>query len=144
MDNKTCSHCKCSLPISEFNWKVKAKGILQGHCKICQRKFQNNYYASNPAYRQKVRADSLRRKKESKQKYLEYLRQHPCMDCGVTDPVVLTFDHRDPALKTDCVSRMVQMHFWKRVLEEIEKCDVVCFNCHARRTAVTQKWYKNW
>ena len=28
-----------------------------------------------------------------------------------------------------------------RLLAEIEKCDIVCANCHKRRTAATQGWY---
>ena len=63
---------------------------------------------------------------------LAYLLEHPCVDCGETDPVVLDFDHlRD---KTKNVSALLKST-WTRILREIEKCDVVCANCHRRRTA---------
>lgn len=65
----------------------------------------------------------------------EYLTTHPCVDCGERDPVVLEFDHRDPASKSGDVGRLV--HSGKRavVQAEIEKCDVRCGNCHRIRTA---------
>lgn len=62
-----------------------------------------------------------------------YLREHPCVDCGETDPVVLEFDHlRD---KKFAISKGLQDRNWQDVLDEIAKCDVVCANCHRRRTA---------
>ena len=62
-----------------------------------------------------------------------YLREHPCVDCGVGDPIVLEFDHlRD---KKFSISSGLQDRNWQSVLDEIAKCDVVCANCHRRRTA---------
>ena len=62
-----------------------------------------------------------------------FLREHPCVDCGETDPIVLEFDHlRD---KRFSISKGVLDRSWESVLEEIGKCDVVCANCHRRRTA---------
>ena len=65
-----------------------------------------------------------------------YLADHPCVDCGESDPRCLEFDHRDPGTKTANVATLVQRAgAWKVILAEIEKCDVRCANCHRRRTS---------
>ena len=62
-----------------------------------------------------------------------FLRENPCADCGEDDPVVLEFDHlRD---KQFAISKGLTDRNWQDVLDEIAKCDVVCANCHRRRTA---------
>ena len=59
----------------------------------------------------------------------------PCTDCGHKyPPYVMDFDHRDPALKEDNLSKMAHQGRIKRLAEEIAKCDVVCANCHRERT----------
>ena len=64
---------------------------------------------------------------------IDYFVEHPCLDCGETDPVVLEFDHlRD---KEFGISSGIRDRNWQAVLAEIDKCDVVCANCHRRRTA---------
>src|SRR3546814_8531418 len=69
-----------------------------------------------------------------------HLRAHPCVDCGETDPVVLEFDHlRD---KVGNVSAMVHSNELWRLVDEIEKCEVVCANCHRRRTARRANTYR--
>jgi hypothetical protein len=51
--------------------------------------------------------------------------------CGVKDPRCLQFDHRDPNSKLKGISTLVGGGWsLKRVLEEVEKCDVICANCH--------------
>lgn len=58
----------------------------------------------------------------------------PCHDCGQRYPLyIMEFDHRDPTRKLFSLS---QANGYKRdrVLTEIQKCDVVCANCHRERT----------
>ena len=63
---------------------------------------------------------------------MAYFRDHPCVDCGETDPIVLEFDHlRD---KKFGISTGIRNRNWADVLDEIAKCEVVCANCHRRRT----------
>ena len=64
---------------------------------------------------------------------IEYFKSHPCVDCGETDPVVLEFDHLGK--KSFTVADGMKDKSWTAVLREIEKCEVVCVNCHRRRTA---------
>jgi hypothetical protein len=64
-----------------------------------------------------------------------HLANHPCVDCGESDPIVLEFDHRDPALKRFNIGGAATHRFTLRVVQaEIEKCDVRCANCHRRKT----------
>jgi hypothetical protein len=80
--------------------------------------------------------------RRTNQQYIrDYLGEHPCVDCGEADPVVLHFDHRDGADKVMHVSRMATRASLTRIIAEIEKCDVRCANCHMRRTAKQFGWW---
>jgi hypothetical protein len=82
-------------------------------------------------------------REENKNRLLAYLLSHPCVDCGEKDPVVLEFDHIDPTKKRYEVGYLVgRRSSWKQIQEEISLCDVVCANCHKRRTAKQQNWSK--
>jgi hypothetical protein len=64
-----------------------------------------------------------------------YKATHPCVDCGESDPIVLQFDHLPEfgrSSRRHCVSSRTMS--WKALKEEIAKCEVVCANCHCRRT----------
>jgi hypothetical protein len=75
----------------------------------------------------------LRRRHASRTHMLAYLRARHCSDCGVTDPILLEFDHLGE--KTASVSALLTRGSWPRILREIAACEVVCANCHRRRTA---------
>lgn len=55
-----------------------------------------------------------------------------CADCGEQDPMVLQFHHDNATDKKNCISQMYR-HSMKRIMEEAEKCTVLCANCHIRR-----------
>lgn len=62
---------------------------------------------------------------------------NPCTDCGEQDVVVLEFDH--VVTKRDMVSTLVARGApLARLQQEIARCEVVCVNCHRRRTAARQ------
>jgi hypothetical protein len=70
-----------------------------------------------------------------------YLREHPCVDCGEPDLVVLQFDHvmgEKVANISLLVRRLVS---WQKIMDEIAKCEVRCANCHARKTAASHGWW---
>lgn len=78
-------------------------------------------------------------KKQAKQKVqaevAAYKESHPCMDCGQFFPhYVMDFDHRDRSQKKENVSIYARRGATKAVWAEIEKCDLVCANCHRART----------
>lgn len=69
-----------------------------------------------------------------KRKIIQAIKEQPCMDCGVQyPPYVMDFDHRDPETKTLTIANVAK-HGLQKLLDEIEKCDIVCSNCHRIRT----------
>ena len=71
----------------------------------------------------------------------DYLSKHTCIDCGESDIVVLEFDHKSNKFKE--IGKMVTGRCsLQRVILEIEKCEVRCANCHRRKTAHQQGWFK--
>ena len=66
-----------------------------------------------------------------------YLRDHPCIDCGQSDPSVLDFDHVR-GIKSAAISSMVRdVRSMDVIWSEVAKCEIRCANCHRRRTAAT-------
>ncbi len=64
----------------------------------------------------------------------EYKEARACVDCGTNYPYwILEFDHVHGE-KLGNISTMVKNCSMNAILEEIEKCDVVCSNCHRTRT----------
>lgn len=74
------------------------------------------------------------RHRDKKRKAIDELKSNPCMDCGRDfPPYVMHFDHRDSSLKVRGIGNMWS-YSMSKILQEIEKCDLVCSNCHAIRT----------
>ena len=133
-------------------WHAKITHCPQGH-----RYTKTNTYVNSNNGSRKCRTctkangstETYKRRKhdrvQEKQVWINnYLKEHPCVDCGEVDPVVLVFDHCRGKKKRE-VTSMCLMSI-PSILEEIKKCDVVCANDHARRTArraKTLRWRLN-
>ncbi|MDP9274709.1 MAG: hypothetical protein M3O99_03830 [Chloroflexota bacterium] len=76
------------------------------------------------------------RRQHTTLEFLREVRHRPCADCGRNfSPWVMDFDHRDPAKKSfNVMSGRAMLMSRSRLIAEIEKCDIVCANCHAGRT----------
>jgi hypothetical protein len=107
----------------------KAKGGSQYKSK------QAGYSKTNyELYREKYITNSINRKKDIKKKFVEYKKDLQCKDCGNKDFRVLDFDHINND-KDDNVGNLVNMGCcWNTIMKEINKCEVVCSNCHRIRT----------
>lgn len=143
MRKKKCTICKQPKPIKDFNKKKSSPDGYQPHCRECNRKASRKYYHSNREHHKKVTMRRHRKRVVLLQQFTyDYLKEHACVDCGEKDPRCLEFDHlRD---KKKNVSNMIQDGASLETLKkEIEKCEVRCANCHRKKTALDQEWYKN-
>jgi len=101
---------------------------------------RSHYLNRKQRYADRARAIRFR----NQQYVMAYLKTHPCIVCGENDIVVLEFDHRDPSQKEDSINNACGGRFFslKRLQEEIEKCDVLCANCHRRKTARERGYFR--
>ena len=133
-DLRLCSRCRERKPLSAFTLRGSSGGRPDTYCRPCRSQYGKEHYAANRAeYIAKARS---RKRLELLRRFeflVEYFEAHPCVDCGERDPIVLEFDHL--TAKEFNVSYGVQNMGWATVLAEIAKCEVVCANCHRRRTA---------
>jgi hypothetical protein len=62
-----------------------------------------------------------------------YKIEKGCMDCGNKHPAVLQLHHRDGIQKGQRRLNQNRKRTWTFVAMELEKCDVLCANCHLMR-----------
>ena len=141
--NKKCNLCKLEKPISDYNKNRSRKDGYQTRCKICDRKRAITYFNSSEEQQKKALLRKKERLQKSQNAICKYLSNHPCVDCGETDILLLEFDHIDPDQKFDSVTVMVADGFrWSKIEEEINKCVIRCLICHRKRTANQQNNYR--
>ena len=136
-----CASCQEDKLPKDFHRRSKATNRQrQTWCKACRREYDREYH--------KGRRESGKKQEElearlarNRQLLIGWLLAHPCQDCGEADPIVLEFDHQGE--KKANVSDMVRWASTKTLQEEINVCEVVCANCHRRRTAKEQSWWIN-
>jgi hypothetical protein len=111
-----------------------ARGQRDTFCRPCRSAYGREHYLANrQRYIDQAAKVKPRLTRERTIYLIEYFKSHPCVECGETDPVVLEFDHlRD---KSFSIGQALARRRWETILAEIKKCEVVCANCHRRRTA---------
>jgi hypothetical protein len=95
------------------------------------RRYQKLYYEENKAKR---KTEVAARRKSIRKWFDDFRRNSECAVCGLNGkdcPWLLDFHHSDPSNKENSVSYLVNNGYSKkRILSEIEKCEVLCANHH--------------
>jgi hypothetical protein len=118
-----CGGCQRHLPLTDFH-----KG--QTRCKRCRAEYIRE---RGELHLHQTRAARERRRAEARRYVLGLLADERCADCGLLDPLVLEFDHVGE--KTAGISQLVHEGYaLPRIQAEIACCEIVCANCHRRRT----------
>jgi hypothetical protein len=134
-DYKICPTCVEAKLYVEFG---RAKKNADGHtnqCLACSRPYAKKYYEANRERVRDSQTASLRQSISVKREYLiEYYRNHPCVDCGETNVLVLQSDHQYE--KEHEIARLVNSgHALQTLIDELAKCQTRCANCHQIVTA---------
>ena len=133
---KTCSNCAEIKPLDDFASK-------SSRCKPCHRLYTREHYQNNKTYYvDKARRNEHKYSLPIKEHIWNFLLKNPCVTCGETDPVVLEFDHIDPSQKSFSISEASKKKTKiEDVQKEIDKCQVLCANCHRRKTFEQFGWW---
>lgn len=71
-----------------------------------------------------------------REKFRELKATLKCSRCPEDHPATLDFHHRDPAAKEVLISQAISKGWaWEKILAEIDKCEVLCANCHRKEHA---------
>jgi len=125
---KICSKCCIIKDVSEFNQKKTNKDGLQSWCCECQRKRSKQHYEQNKHM-------YCKRNKRNRQRNRDWLNEYKkslcCSRCKESRWYVLDFHHTNPNKKERTISQIVSTWGIERTKKEMEKCEVLCRNCHA-------------
>lgn len=119
MDYRICKACGENKYISDFAsaGEVNGKKYFRHKCIPCYSKFKG------------IRKSVIRNK------YYEIKKELKCCRCGNNDFRVLEFDHKDRLQKDFCIGfGMARGYSLEKLKKEIEKCQVLCANCHRIKT----------
>lgn len=90
---------------------------------------RKNYYDGNTTKEKNRTAD---RRREIAARFREYKSKLKCTSCGFSHPAAIQFHHIDPTQKDLAVSQIVgNARSWESIIKEIDKCIVLCANCHS-------------
>ena len=98
-----------------------------------QREWLREKLKNDPEYKAKHYASKEKRKLENKERLTSIKESVPCSCCGDYHPACcMDHHHLDPSVKEKQVSAMIAANSWKKIQEEIDKCVLVCSNCHRK------------
>lgn len=148
---KDCTKCGKEKDYEEFPVLITHSTGRKPRCVECTREDGRAYASTHKipnsrqrrkhyvGFREKERARSKRRRVAIAALLIK-LKSNPCGDCGKSLPYFcMDFDHRDPTDKIKNIKVIKSCPSKKHIMEEIEKCDLICVNCHRLREVVRKE-----
>jgi len=129
MENlRYCKKCDSHKPQTIEYWhkRKSRKDGWEFYCKECVQKTTLANYNKN---KEKWNKTTRKNKKLQRQRINEYKNSLNCLKCGESRNWLLDFHHKDPNQKDFQISQG-ERYGWEKVKKEIEKCIVLCSNCH--------------
>lgn len=134
--SRVCNGCRIEKPLADFGTIPYRDHAVYARCRDCRNAAARLDYQTN-----KERYFTHARKRDADlDALINAYKARPCADCGIEyPPYVMDLDHREPEEKVDKVSTMRRRRMaFAKIIAEMEKCDVVCANCHRERTNTTR------
>lgn len=102
---------------------------------VVRKAYMKAHSAAHYQANKQERLDRNNMIRSAMRKFVNDLKSEPCMDCRQSfHTVCMDFDHRVPKDKVAEVGVLINRMSWFNLFEELDKCDLVCSNCHRIRT----------
>ncbi len=139
METKYCPKCETYKPVGEFAFRNTTLNTRAPHCKVCYAAKRREVYHTRD--KAKIKIAVKQRKIELRKRFFEWKESLECTKCGEDDSNCLDFHHTDSKEKDIEVSSALWSNSWgwERLMKEVNKCMVVCRNCHAKIHAGTMR-----
>lgn len=142
-ETKKCRKCLKTYSVEFFNLRNRKMGVRRTICKLCSRSETKRHYENHKQYyKNKAKSHDEKTRKQNHDIVFQHLLMYPCVDCGESDPVVLEFDHVRGSKKFDISWGIINVTKSEKLIEEMNKCEIRCANCHKRKTTKQFKWWK--
>lgn len=113
--------------------KIKIGNKIESECRIC-----NKQFITKTAQKQCPACKSKKQRNEKRIKAVEYLGGK-CVSCGYCKNIAaFDFHHRHPSKKEFTLAGYWERS-WNMIQKELDKCDLLCSNCH-RELHATLPW----
>ena len=122
-----CPNCKIEKFLEEF---AKNSAKKNGHSSWCKKCCQENDKKRYIRDRVKILKRRTEYREEKKYWLENYKKNLKCQKCGETRWYILTFHHKNPDKKDFNISSSYRITNIKKIKKEIEKCEILCQNCH--------------
>lgn len=135
---KFCKKCNNYKELSSFGPQKTTKDGLKSWCKTCfaayLKEWKNSSHYQFPSSKYK---ESTQRLLREKRKYIQKARTKPCAKCGIQlDTLLMDFDHLHSKRKNLAA---MTVNSYKKINQEIAKCQVLCIFCHKEKTHLSKK-----
>lgn len=130
-----CTACTAWHPAQERVFQRAGGGGLRRVCRVA---VARRVAAKGAQQHSRTNAEKRRQYKARLRERRDVLKlERGCVNCGYSrHPAALEFDHLPGSEKSKDIAALISYGKpWSVVLAEIEKCEVVCANCHRERTA---------
>ena len=95
-----------------------------------------NRRRNDPEFAQLCLENGKKRYQDNRAFLIDYLGGK-CTVCGTTEN--LEFDHKDPKEKSFSISPNLKQSINERMMKEIDKCHLLCNDCHKKKTWTLDK-----
>lgn len=147
---KYCPKCDRHYPIKHFGKNSSTKSGYNNLCKECYNKYMQAYHSGNKKHLDRVnkyRKNNMVKVKgikhafyEKRMKFISEFKTECCI-CREKRKPCLEFHHKDRNKKLFTIGKFV-FKSREAIVDEINKCVVLCANCHRKVEYGSLRGYK--